>query len=113
MSLSIIPVPAGRDQHFEIDFGGLVNALFVDGDAILGLYNVTTRNNGPRLKRTTGGVLYREDMFGPWPSIVLAPGATVGAPLHNLFCLLRPQSLVLFEDTMKLGLFNGAAGSAT
>lgn len=57
-----------------------MNALFVDGDGTLGLYNVTTRNNGPRLERATGGVLYREAMFGPWPSIVLAPGATVGIP---------------------------------
>lgn len=87
MSLSIIHVPAGGYQHFEIDFGGVVNALFVDGDATLGLYNVTTRNNGPRLERATGGVLYREDMFGPWPSIVLAPGATVGTPVWNLNCL--------------------------
>ncbi|BDA46411.1 probable serine/threonine-protein kinase/receptor R826 at N-terminal half [Coccomyxa sp. Obi] len=96
-----VQIISGGYHHFEIDFGGLVNAIFVDGDGILGLYNVTTRNTGPRsLKGATGGVLYKEDSFGPWPSIVLAPGATICAFLVTFYTYSETawQQCTLFQN---------------
>ncbi len=70
----------GPSQHLEIDFGGLVNAIYVESNGILGLFNITARNIGPKaLRRPTENLQYKIESFGPWPSIQVAPGATVGA----------------------------------
>ena len=61
-----------------IDFGGLVDAVWVDSGATLGFYNITIRNTGPRsITRLDNRARYKAMYFAPWPSIVLSPGAQV------------------------------------
>ena len=61
-----------------IDFGGLVDAIWVDSGALLGFYNITVRNTGPRsITRLDNRARYKAMYWAPWPSIVLSPGAQV------------------------------------
>lgn len=58
-----------------LDFGGLVDAIFIDSDAIFGLYKITTRNPGPPgTRKLDSHARYKATTFGAWPSITLAPG---------------------------------------
>ncbi|KAK9906630.1 hypothetical protein WJX75_005201 [Coccomyxa subellipsoidea] len=96
-----VQIISGADEHFEIDFGGLIDAIFVESDGILGLYRVTTRNIGPKsLRRATQQLQYETSPFGPWPSIQLAPGATMYTSLVTFYTYSEPawQQCVLFQN---------------
>ncbi len=71
-------VPAGSNQA-ALDFGGLVDAIHVDGIGVLGMGSIATINAGPRAPvRSDSQAHNQADFFGPWPSITLDPGAQVG-----------------------------------
>ena len=79
--LSAVHALAAGVLPCAIDFGGLVDAIWVDSGAIFGTYNITIRNTGPRsITRLDNRARYKSMYFAPWPSIVLSPGARVPLP---------------------------------
>lgn len=85
---------AGGQQACAIDFGGIVDAIWVGSGAALGFYNITVRNMGTRSgSRLASHAAYEPDFFGFWPSVTVSPGAEASWLPYPPLLLLCPACM--------------------
>jgi hypothetical protein len=71
-------VRVGVLEDTAIDLGGMVDAIFVASSGHLGFDRIILHGPGPpSTRRLDTHARYKTLSFGPWPSITLAPNASV------------------------------------